>query len=388
MRRFRCDARLVALSLVLIVAPAVSLPAAGRQNDHEIILKLAASGKVDDAWHAWSALPPGPDTLRLGVRIAAEAGQIDYGLDLYEKLTAVAGPSDPDLLKTLAVGTARRLASSNDRDVRIVACGAALILAPSDPPCRTALEQLAEQDGDPAGRVLGGYALINAGIRQTGAIPTGPELDWSTRLRVAQVFRRLPTEERLAMIRPLFEHADPAVVYQTLLLAADLPGTEVLAALAGLQPPRAVRMGLTIALARHGDRASLDQAVAMLDGIDGYEKVQVGRALVESLDPRGLEIIDQVLKGPVDIDRVDAAIALARINPASAGQTIVETLTRGSAAVRSSALYAAGLVRIGAEPAVYRRLVDDEEMVRAFAVEAITNTFVPLPAQPLPLFPQ
>ena len=127
---------------------------------------------------------------------------------------------------------------------------------------------------------------------------------------------------------------------------------------------------------------------AMLDGIDGYEKVQIGRALVESLDPRGLEIIDQVLRGPVDIDRVDAAIALARINPASAGQTIVETLTRGSPAVRSVALYAAGLVRIGAEPAVYRRLGDGEEMVRAFTVEAITNTFVPLPAQPLPLFPQ
>ena len=386
MARFPSDATVRALGFATLMALAVTLSADAVQNSRDEILKLAATGKVDEAWLMWRKLAPGPETLRLGVDIAAEAGQIERGLELYDELVGPSGPADGRLLRTLALGAAAGLSTSTDRDVRVIACGAALVMQPAHNACRAALERLIKQDGDSIGRALGFYALANAGVPRppagTGDAERG--LTRETRLRVAQVFLRLAPTERLDLLRPLFEDADPVVVYQALLVAADVPGPEVLAALRSLQPPSAVRMGLTVALVRHGDRGSMDKAVEMLDGIAGYERVQIGRGLLESLDQRGLEILDEILKSPVDIDRISAAAALARINPASARQVLLESLTGGSAAVQSAALQAAGLVRMGADRAVYQRLADHDETVRAFAVEAMANSLVALPPLLLP----
>ena len=386
MARFSCHAAVRALSLVVLMALAVTLSADAGQTSREDILKLAATGKVDEAWQAWGALVPGPDTLRLGVEIAAEAAQIERGVELYDQLVGPSGPADAVLLRALALGAATGLSTSTDRDVRVIACGAALVMQRAHKACRAALEELARQDADAIGRSLGAYALANAGVPRPSPGPGEQERELSreARLRIAQVFLRLTPAERFGLLRPLFEDPDPVVVYQALLVAADVPGPEVLAGLRSLQPPSAVRMGLTVALVRHGDRGSLDQAVEMLDGIAGYEKVQIGRGLVESLDQRGLAVLDEMLKSPVDIDRISAAGALARINPASARQVLLESLTGGSAAVQSAALQAAGLVRMGADRAVYQRLADRDETVRAFAVEAMANTLVALPPQLLP----
>ncbi len=386
MARFPSYATVRALGLVTLTALAVTLSADAVQTSRDEILKLAATGKVDEAWLMWGKLAPGPETLRLGVDIAAEAGQIERGLELYDELVGPSGPPDARLLRTLALGAAAGLSTSTDRDVRVIACGAALVMQPAHNACRAALERLVKQDGDAIGRALGFYALANAGLPRppVGTSDAERGLTRETRLRVAQVFLRLPPTERLDLLRPLFEDADPVVVYQALLVAADVPGPEVLAALRSLQPPSAVRMGLTVALVRHGDRGSMDKAVEMLDGIAGYERVQIGRGLLESLDQRGLEILDEILKSPVDIDRISAAAALARINPASARQVLLESLTGGSAAVQSAALQAAGLVRMGADRAVYQRLADRDETVRSFAVEAMANSLVALPPQLLP----
>lgn len=375
------------VSVVFAAAAYVGLLSADiRQTTPDDFVRLVAAGKVDDAWSAWNALPSGPEKLRIGVAIAGAAGQIARGLELYDQLMAAGQPPDGPALAALALGTANGLATSVDRDVRVIACGAAVVLQPGHKACRTALEQLARQEDDVVGRGLAAYALANAGIRLP-VLANGDferSLTRDARLRVAQVSVRLPPDERLAILRPLFDDPDSVVVYQALLVAGDVPGGDVLAALRALQPPPAVRMGKTIALVRHGDRPSIEAAVEMLDGITGYERVQVGRGLVESLDQRGVAVLEQVADGPVDIDRVHAAEALARINPDRARRALVESLTRGSSAVQSAALHAAGIVRIADDRAVYGRLTHGEEMVRAFAVEAVANTLVPLPPQPLP----
>jgi hypothetical protein len=348
---------------------------------------LARSGDAAGAWKAWSALPDSTAKLRTGMAIAIETGEVARGIELYEWLTGKGQAADRQALRQLALAAATRLAGATP-EVRMVACGSALVLDAKHAACRRALEDMLTTGADPSEYAVAGYSLLNAGI-QPG--PNAPgifqaRLSDSLRLQLAQTLMRLPPADRLFLIQPLLHESDAAVQYQSLLVAADIPGPETLAALRTVQPHPRVRTGLVVALARHGDYNSLKDIAERLPELGSYERIQAARALAEAGDPRGRQALDLMLAGDVELDRIQAAAALVRLNPDAAVRVLTQTLSGTGVALLPAALKAAGIVGIGSHPVVYRRLAADDLRVSAAALQAIAESLVPvkLPTNAVP----
>ncbi len=368
------------LAIGLIALASVGVPAIdqgrteGTPASANQIMDLARRGDVEGAWILWSRLAGGPDKQQLGMRLAAETRLIARGLEIYDEVTVEGQKPDRAALATLALGAAAEFAESSDVEMKASACGAALLLEPAHQPCRRALEAMtdAKRGADEQAFAIG--ALANARIAPYPERLAKLTLRPNLRLRFAQTLTGLPPAERLALVRPLLGDPDQAVQYQTILILSDVPGAEVSSALKGLQPAGPVRMALTVALARHGDAASRPAVREMLSNLDGYLKIQAGRALAEAGDARGRDVLQAMLGSPVDIDRVYAAEALAPINPTAARRAILDGLATLSAAVQPAALHVAGRIGAGLERPVYRRLAGGAPADRAGAVMAVAET--------------
>ena len=326
--------------------------------------------------------PPDRRKLRLGIELASATGQIARGVTFYDELVlAIKGP-DAASLKALALGAAADLAKSTDDNVRFEACGAALVLDPNFAPCRSALETMAQKGATLREQALGAYALANAGLRPFPGLFSTLETTMTKdlRMRFAHSLTRLPAAERLSLVQPLINDRDMATQYQTLLTLAGVPGPEVTAALRTANPQGAAKLGHQVALARHGDKPSLNALAEMIQHMGGFEKIQIGQALTEALDPRGIEILTEMSKSSFDLERLATATALARINPDLAYRLVSESLRSGSPAVQTTALQAAGVVRMGTDATVYRKLTGDPNLV-AGAIRAIADTLVPIAGQ-------
>lgn len=347
--------------------------------DRDLVLKLARDGRTAEAWKAWEAMPRTPDALRTGIALAVATGQLARGVELYETLVTGTRTPDRPSLTALALKTAEQLSASKDVDVRVNACAAALLLDKAHAACRTALNQLA-QSREPDEQALAVYSLANAGVRQNAAAMSSLATTMSKpmRLQLAQRMKHLSGAERLALLQPLLDDPDVATRYEAVLSTTEIPGPEVEAALrkldaAALANP--LKTAVMLALARHGDTSKLDTIVQYLPYFSGFDKVTAARVLTAANDKRGVELLNGMLKSSVDIERLQAAEALAQHNQDAARRAVLESLTAGGAAVRQPALAVAGSLQLGTEPAIYRKLTDTAPAIRAAAVESIGVTF-------------
>ena len=343
------------------------------------ILGLARRGAVADAWAAWTSLAAGPSKLELGVEIAAAANQIPRGLSLYAELVTATAAPQISSLRVLTLAVAADLARSNDIDVVALACGSALAIEPAHAPCRRALETGAQAPADTRAQALSAYAL---GVVSPDPFPglrdrleRGLAVD--DRLRLALMSTRLRSRERLGLVRPLLDDADPAVQSDAVLVLAHVPGDDVLGALRNLRgTPSPVREALRLALACHGDEASLIEVAGILPALFGPDRLMAARALAGAGDPRGLAVLRALARGHVELERVQAAEALGPLDPSLAAEVLTTSLDRGSTVVAPAALRSAGAIGLGTQAAVYRRLADPDPDIRAGAVEAIATTLV------------
>jgi hypothetical protein len=366
--------RLASHAIRLLVAIVVPVMAAAAQDPQAANpLEIARRGNPKEAWAVWNRMPNGPDKLRAGVELAVETRELRRGVALYEQLTMNGQGAEPSLLGALAGGAAAELSAAAEPRVRGTACGAALLLDAGHQTCLRTLQAMADSTSAEE-RTEGIAALANAGIQDYAQRLTQLDLRSPVRLLLVERLTRLAPLDRLAIVRPLLTSSDAALQYQALLALSKIPGGEVVGVLRQLNVSGPVGLAHAVALARHGDAGMLSMIGQQLDNMDTYLKIQAAAALVGSGDRRGGEILQTIVNGPVDLDRIYAAEALARTDPALAERVLIDALVSGSAAVKPAALHVAGKVGLGTAPNVYRRLVGDTGEMRALAVMAVAET--------------
>jgi hypothetical protein len=362
------------LSAALLPAPVQAQQTAAGPD----VLAIARTGDNAGAWRAWNSLPDTPDKLRVGVRLSVATQDLPRGLALYDQLTQSGRAPDRASLLELAAGAASDLARA-PADVRATACTSALVLRPAQQPCRGSLEAMTRAGADIHEQSLGYYALANAGLVPAPELlgPIQANLTTSERLQFAQMFTRLSPAERLFFIQPLLEDPDLGNRLQARLVACDIPGADVAAALKNVEAGGPGASALMVALARHGDGPSLAAAADEIDNLGGYQRLQAALALAAAGDPRGATALREIARGDSEISRVQAAAGLMTIDRDLAVETLRQALTTGSAALATAALHAAGLAGLGTDPAVYHKLTHPDPLTRAYAIEAISSTLSP-----------
>lgn len=375
--------------IVLLVATLAASPRAVTAGqapapDRATLQALATKGDAVGVWTAWSRLASSPETLRLGVDLAARLGDINRGLDLYGRLRAESTDAEPAALRTLTLGAANVLAKADDLDARTIACAAALRLDAAHAACRAALDALADRGQNAGETALGGYALAEAGLRGAPMLSPDAEraLTPSFRLHLARQFRDLPVSDRIALIRPVLAHQDASYRYQAILFAGTIEDPATLALIQPLETPTTpLRVAKLVSLAALGHAESVEAVRGIYDGLDDYSKILAGLALARVGDARGSNVLDQSLRSSNELLRNFAADVVLRLNPTAVVTPILEGLGGGTATGRAGATRVAGLAGLGTSPEVYRQLDDSDALVRAETIAAITRTLLN-PARP------
>jgi hypothetical protein len=326
--------------------------------------------------------------LRRDLAAAVTARDIRRAIDLYTQVTQRENKPDPAALQSIALAAAAGLAADVDLEARIGACGAALGLDPRHAECRRALEALktAAKDIDEQGWAV--FALANAGIAQRPEDVTRltESMTQGMRARLAREMTHVRPADRLALLFELINSSNMQLRYRAAWILGDIPGSEARDALFVAQANSAqtpARIPITVGLAKHGVEASVLAVVEMLPNLGDSEKIQAAYALARARNPRGLAVLSLALKSTVDLERIEAAEAMAEINADDGRRVILEELTKGSPPTRARALPAAGMLKLGLEPVVYGRLADPSPTVRAAAIAAIRETLAsPVPAAP------
>jgi hypothetical protein len=372
------------VAAILTVLGGVFLRADSQNASHARILELARRGTPAEAWAAWNALPADQDKLRLGVNVAIVLRDLPRGVELYDQLAQLAAhaatpaaPADTEALRDLTIAAAAELIAGTDLDAGIAACGAALRLTATAQPCCDRLEHMANRGTTLGEQAIGAYALADAGLAPEAGLMATLEggLSPSTRLQFATRFPHLPAAQRVALLQPVVVGTDPSLRYQALLSLGGIRHADAAGAIHGATIDSSfLRTAQTIALAEQGEPASVDALGPMLDTLDNYTKVPAALALARAGDVRGSVLLDELMRSPIDLQRVVAASAVTQLNRDTAAPTILMSLTSGSPAIRPLALQAAGLAHLGRDRAVYTRLVGGEPATRAAAVAAIAET--------------
>jgi hypothetical protein len=359
----------------------VLVHAGGQNASRTRILELARRGNPAETWAAWNAVPAGRDKLRLGIDVAIILKDLPRGVEFYDRLAdrAAAPPAseDTDALRRLTVAAAAELIAGTDLDAGIAACGAALRLSATAQPCRERLEHLANMGTTAGEQAVGAYALADAGLRPEAGLMTTIEggLSPMARLQFATRFSHLPAADRVALLQPVTADTDATLRYQALLSLGDIRDAAAADAIhLAVIDSAVLRIAQTIALAEQGEPASIEALGSMLDTLDNYTKVPAALALARAGDARGSVLLDELMRSPVDLQRIMAASAVTQLNRDTAAPTILTSLTSGSPAIRPLALQAAGLAHLGRDRAVYTRLVGGEPATRAAAIAAIAET--------------
>jgi hypothetical protein len=360
---------------------AVLVHAGGQTASRARILELARRGTPAETWAAWNAVPAGRDKLRLGIDVAIILKDLPRGVALYDQLASRAATppalEDTDALRRLAIAVAGELIAGTDLDAGVAACSAALRLSAMVQPCRERLEHMTNLGTTVGEQAVGAYALADAGLRPEAGLMATIEggLSPGARLQFATRFSHLPAADRVALLQPVATGTDATLRYQALLSLGDIRDSAAADAIhLAVIDSAFLRTAQTIALAEQGEPASLEALGSMLDTLDNYTKVPAALALARAGDVRGSVRLDELMRSPVDLQRIMAASAVAQLNRDTAAPAILTSLTSGSPAIRPLALGAAGLAHLGRDRAVYTRLVGGEPVTRAAAVAAIAET--------------
>jgi len=365
-------------TIVFAATIAGSRAAAQTAAEETRMLDLASSGRAAEAWSQWAALAQTDDKLRFGITLAIASHELPRGVDVYDDLSKRIGRPDPASLSKLAVAVADALANDPDLEARLPACAAALALNPADAACRKAIDDVVKST-DSDERAFAYFSLVDVGVRVAPAEVSQAERAMSPamRLRVARVMTRLPAADRVFMLQPILSGQDNAIRYQAMLVLGTIPGAEAAAALQrerGGDLPGPLKNALLIGLARHGDAESLDALTTLLPLLSSFEKAQAAAALAEARRNAGATQLQTSLQSGSELERLATIEAVGKSQPEAARRAAIELLTTGTPAVRQRALFAAGALEFGTDPAVYRRLTDPTPAIRAAAVAAIQQT--------------
>jgi len=356
----------------LILLPAAPVPAQGDP------LAMARAGRPDEAWALWSELRPSAERSRLGVALAALVGDVARGLTIYDELVRQSVSDEPDALAQLAVASARGLATDGPPDLAYGACGIVLGADPTDPTCLARIDAIRMID-DPDAQSQALYRLANAGYRpwpdllQTAAA----RLSTTTRLAIVRSNTRLPSSERLGLLRPVFEGgADLPTQRAAVALVGDLEGpdaTALLRTLAARPLEFEMKIAVALALARRGDAESLSFIQQIRSTMMGASGLEAAAVLTVSGSPYG-PAPEGLLGTAPEANQARLAVLLAAATPDAARATVHDLAGRPAPATRQAALRAAGDLAMGFDRAIYSHLVDADPAVRLAAIEAVLAT--------------
>ncbi len=243
------------------------------------------------------------------------AGRPTEALAAYEDLTGRLKTPAPDLLQALVKAYAAPLRQHEEPRVRVDVCDALLELG-ADAPCVAELNRLANDGSTDIGtRLAAGASLFEhgaPGARDVVNLVVGAALTTSPS-SAADGLARLPPEisneplKRLAM-------SDNRDARYVATLALSRRGTDdvitTLRAVAADPDAGAARLVGYIGLAATGDPAGLKVVRDTLPLIKGRERLEAAIALTAVKDPQGPPLLQALLAGEHELQRVEAAEAL------------------------------------------------------------------------------
>lgn len=338
-------------SLVLLLTLAQSAPPRAQAPVDANATTLAtgwnavAAGKLDAAVKsAETILRTRPwDRAALQLKITALAKtQVLRGLDEYERWIAAGHPDDAGLLEPVAIAVLQEIAAGPRPELETPALRA--LTASQVPGAR---EALAAAGGDAQGQLESEAAAATAGdaAAQDRLVELTKSANPSTRAAAVHALEIVKSDAARAAVEQLQSDPDPAV-----------------------------RMATTIALARMGDQAALTAVDQML--ASGVPDVQIMAARVfEGRPGAWVAVIRPLLDNPDGLTKLEAARAIAPVDPAAASRVLTGALSDTNPVVRyqsAKVLEETGLSLSSADIATLRqRLRDDDPAVRLAVASAL-----------------
>jgi hypothetical protein len=365
------------VTFAAVIALLVALPP--QSADPARLVQMARNGQAADAWKLWQAMPASVPRARTGVLIAAAAGDIGTGVTLYADLVAQSRTDEPEPLRALALATAVKLTTAPPDDVRLGACGIVARSQETVSSCGELMAAVRARSADVPAQALAVYRLANAGYRPWPELFAGYQrnLPAAARLTIARTFTRLPAQERVDLLTPIFDR-DPDPLQQSAAASAlgDIRGAESFSALKRLADRDldfTVKLAVNLALARQGDADALKFVEQMRPGLVGPRAVDASIALALAGSPYGADP-RHMLQVTTTPERARLALMVSQQQPELAKSAVRGMTADPAPPMRAAGLRAAGVLDMGFERVVYMRLEDPDPAVRLAAVDAILQT--------------
>ncbi len=315
--------------------------------------------------------PPRPLT-DADVRLGAAVRQ-------YRERVAQTGRQDPPALAALALQSAATLTGAANVEIAAGACGVVLGAEPRDSQCQRVMTAINTQETSLDGQGLAVYALANAGVRPWPTLFSTFEgqLSSAARLQIVGQMTRLPADERVRILAPIFDDPDSVTSRpKAAVLLGDIEGPDamnLLYRLAGLPFDPATETMIRAVLARRGDPTALAAADQLRLSMTGPAGVEAALALAVAQSPWGPSP-EGLLETTRTEDRPHVALALAPIVPDAAKASLRSLMGDPNAATREKALRAGGTLGMGFDDDVYYHVIDAAPGARLAAINAILQT--------------
>jgi hypothetical protein len=299
--------------------------------------------------------------------------EVTRALDAYEAALRT-GRQKPDALAAIAEDAARFLTRSEEPLVALVACGIKLRRDGSDTACAGVVRAATSEALGRDTQAINAYLLANVGYRPFPALlELGDDISARARLAIAARSTRLPDAERVRVLEGILDReAFQRSWHEALSGLADI-GPAALGALARPTPQLSLRLSVQMARARLGDKAAVSFVEEMRSSVMGPQSRDLALALVVGGSRYGPDPARLIEITPA-IEQPRIALGLARVNAPLAEATIRTLLGDDSPLVRARALEAAGVLGLGTDAVVYRRMADTDAAVRLAAVNAVLQT--------------
>lgn len=365
------------MRLIVLVIALLGLPAAATAQQASALVDLARRGQADEAWRQWREMPPSVDRARVGVALAAETGDVAQGLTLYEDLVRQTGAPVLDALNGLAIGAMRSVAASRDHESRVAACAIVLQADTGHQGCWDVVRGVRADNANPVQQAFDAYRMADAGFRPwpdlleqaAGQLPVADKVD------VARQFTRLPAAERVALAAPGLESADASVRRTAASVLGDIDGPEAMSALRrtfDATEDFGARVGLAVALARHGDAEAM-QLLQMVGGtLIGPAAIDAQLALAAAGN-RSASPPQALLTSAPGAERGRIAVAVAPVAREAAESAVREMMRDPSPVIREAGFRAAGAIGLGGTRDVYSQLSQSDPTTRVAAALAVRD---------------
>jgi HEAT repeat protein len=265
---------------------------------------------------------------------ASSAMSATRGLDVYEQWLGAARSDEPGLLEPIAIAVLREIAANTTDSELQRSALAALVTSQVE----GAAQQLRSTPG-------GDLALTTPSPDESALLQMLQNPDGTMRANAAHALGAYHSDRARVALQAVAKDPDPRV-----------------------------RTNATVALAKLGDPDALTGVDRML----ASDVPEVQLAAVDAWDGRPgpwVEVVRALLTNPDGLVRVNAARAIAKVDPAAARAVLAATLDDGNPVMRAEAAAALETVdvRVGSGDvmALRKRLRDADPVVRAAAAKVL-----------------